>query len=229
MPLQNTQALINKLDGFEAIRQQIVAILVSDRDNQKILATNAALDPADWDFRVYEERSTPYEEVLNYTQDLPLPTPIVNVWFDSDSFSESSSTRAETQKCTATYNVDIYGFGIAQATTEGHTPADRDAAFSAHRVTRLARNILLASHNAYLQLPRGTAWDRKIDSRQSYQPRLDQRPVVEVVAVRMRFSVSFNEVSPQYEGVPLQQLVATVHRAEDGEVYFEAQYDYSTN
>lgn len=226
MAITALQSLIDKQDGVELIRQQIVALLVFERDNQKSLALDASRDVSDWDFKVYEERSTPWESTLNRTTGEAL-TPIVNVWFDSDSFAASSTTRAETQKCTAAYNVDVYGFGVAEQTVEGHNPGDMVAAFAAHRTTRLVRNILMASQNTYLQLPRGTAWDRRIESRQSFQPRLDQRPSVEVVAMRTRFQVSFNEVSPQYEGVSLENLVATVDRQGDGEVLVVLDFDYN--
>lgn len=224
MAIQLLQNLIDKQDGFELIRQQIVALLVAERDNQIALAEAASRDVSDWQFKVYEERFSPWEAALN--ADGVVPDPIVNVWFDSDSFEGSSSTRAETQKCTAAYNIDVYGFGVPKDTDEGHDPGEMLATFASHRVTRLVRNILMASQNTYLQLPRGTAWDRQIQSRQSYQPRLDQRAVIETVALRMRYQVSFNEVSPQYEGVPLENLVATVLRHETGEVYAVLDFDY---
>lgn len=219
--------LIEPPDNFELIRQQIVAILICERDNQKVLAGDESKPVEDWDFKVYEERFEPWEQVVNETNPVAVPLPIVNVWFDSDSFAESSSTRAETQKCTAAYNIDIYGFGIAEETIEGHKPADLLASNNCKRVTALVRNILMAAQNTYLQLPRGTAWDRKLESRQSYQPRLDQRPVIEVVALRMRFKVSFNEVSPQFEGVPLAEVVATVERCSDGEVLSVLNFNYT--
>ena len=223
------QALIDQEDSFELIRRQIGFLLVSERDNQKALARNVNKDVRLWDFKVFEERSQAWETALNEDQDGNFDlTPIINVWFDSDSSSESSSTRAETQKFTGAYNIDIYGFAQAQETAAGHDAADMLAAFACHRATRIARAILMAGENTYLQLPRGTAWDRKVQSRQSYQPRLDEAPVVEVVALRMRFQVSFNEYGPQYEGVPLSQLVAAINRAETGELYIELDFDFST-
>jgi hypothetical protein len=223
------QSLIDPQDNFELIRSQIGFLLVSERDNQMSLARKLNKDARLWDFRVFEERSQAWETALNEDQDGNFDLrPIINVWFDSDSSSESSSTRAETQKFTGAYNIDIYGFAQAKETPAGHDAADMLAAFNCQRVTGLARSILMAAENAYLQLPRGTAWDRKVQSRQSYQPRLDEAPVVEVVALRMRFQVSFNEYGPQYEGVPLSQLVAAINRAETGELYIELNFDYST-
>lgn len=221
--------LITTPDGFELIRQQIAALLVLERDNQVRLAASAAKDPSLWRFSIYEERSTAYEAALTPDDDGEYDlTPIVNVWFSSDSFSESSSTRAGNQKCTGAYNIDIYGFAIAQETVTGFAPADMRAAKAAQRTARLVRNILMSSENTYLQMPRGTAWDRKIESRQSFQPDLSANPTVEVVGLRIRFLVSFNEYGPQYEGVPLSKLVIDLNRAETGELYLELEYNYPT-
>lgn len=221
MALTTLTALIENLDGFELIRQQIGALLVIERDNQKALATEQSKDPKQWDFKVYEERSTAYEGALNKPFDL---TPVVNVWFDSDTFDEKSSTRAEKQKCIGSYNIDVCGFAKAVGTAEGHMPADKAAALEAHRAARLVRNILMSSVNTYLQLPRGTAWDRRVQSRQSYQPNQGENPIVSVVALRLRFQVSFNEYGPQYEGVPLANLVAAINRTETGELYTTLNY-----
>jgi len=225
-PLQN---LIENRDAFEVIRDQIAAILVSERDNQKTLATAATKDPALWDFKVYTERNLPWEAAMN---DAPVGTdllPIVNVWYDSDSFAASSSNVAETQKCNGTYSIDIVGFGVSKSNgAGGQLPGDEAAALDRDRAARLVRAILMASSNAYLQLPRGFAWDRKIESRQTYQARLDQQTGVQAVAMRMRFNVSFNEVSPQYEGVPLENVTTGIIRAEDGSVLIDLSYDYTT-
>ena len=211
------QARITAQDNFVLIRQQILAILVGERASQKTKATDAGETGVEWDFKVYEERSQPWEAGLN-VDGLPTAHSIVNVWFDSDTFDSRSSNVAETQKCNAAYNIDVVGYGEAQNTDAGHTPGDLVAANNAQRTVGLVRSMLMASSNAYLQLPRGTAWDRKIESRQEYQPRLDQRPQTAIVALRMRFNVSFNETGPQYTGVPLATLVTDVHRAEDGEI-----------
>lgn len=227
MALQPFQKLIEKRDGFEIIRDQIAALLVFERDNQKVLAVADGKDPADWDFKVYTERSVPWENAMGDNPSADDMLPIVNIWYDSDSFAASSSTIAETQKCNGTYNIDVIGFGVSEDDVSGHKPGDELAAFDRDRAVRLVRNILMSSSNSYLQLPRGSAWDRKIESRQAYQPRLDQQTGVQVVAMRMRFNVSFNETSPQFEGVPLEELTMAVIRAEDGSILLDLTYDYT--
>lgn len=216
MAIQLLQNLIAEPDAFELIRDQIAALLVAERDNQLLLAAGEP-NPQLWNFLVFTERSTTWETTLN---DGTNRDPIVNVWFDSDSSNEKSTTRAETQKFNATYNIDIYGFGVSRSTAAGHDTGDEIAAKETHRASRLVRNILMSPVNSYLQLPRGFAWDRKIESRQSYQPRLDQQASVEVVAMRMRFNVSFNETSQEYTGVPLSNVVLSISRADTGEVIF---------
>ena len=217
--LRPLQALISERDSFEAIRDQITALIAFERDNQKSLAP--AGRASEWDFRLYCERSLPWQNIVDCDDpvpDDPRLNPIVNVWFDSDSFSAASSNVAETQKCTATYNVDVYGFGAAVMTDEGHMTGDQVAVMARDRVARLVRQILMSAQNAYLQLPRGMAWDRKIESRQAFQPQ-EQQTHIECVAMRMRFAVSFNETGPQYQGVPLDSVAVKLYRRPpEGEV-----------
>ena len=211
--------LIDTPDRFETVRDQIAAILAVERDDQKAKAAAAGKNPALWDFKVYEERANPWGDYLNENADL---TPIVNVWFDSDSFAEGATTRAETQKCNAFYNVDV----IAAAKRTTTTAGDETAAKDAQRIARLVRNILMASEYAYLALPRGTCWDRQVESREAFQPGIGADASIRVLGMRVRMRVSFNEISPQYEGVPLTGLDVEIKRAETGEVYTNLSYDY---
>lgn len=211
--------LIDTPDRFETVRDQIAAILAVERDDQKVKAAAAGKNPALWDFKVYEERANPWGDYLNENADL---TPIVNVWFDSDSFAEGATTRAETQKCNAFYNVDV----IAAAKRTTTTAGDETAAKDAQRIARLVRNILMASEYTYLALPRGTCWDRQVESREAFQPGIGADASIRVLGMRVRMRVSFNEISPQYEGVALTGLDVEIKRAETGEVYTNLSYDY---
>lgn len=211
--------LIDTPDRFETVRDQIAAILAVERDDQKAKAAAAGKNPALWDFKVYEERANPWGDYLNENADL---VPIVNVWFDSDSFAEGATTRAETQKCNAFYNVDV----IAAAKRTTTTAGDEKAAKDAQRIARLVRNILMASEYSYLALPRGTCWDRQVESREAFQPGIGADASIRVLGMRVRMRVSFNEISPQYEGVPLTGLDVEIKRAETGEVYTNLSYDY---
>lgn len=211
--------LITQPDGFEVVRDQIAAILVLERDDQMAQAQAQSLDPEQWNFKVFTERSNPWGDYLNEGADL---TPIVNVWFDSDSFSDSASVRSAYQKCNGFFNIDI----VAPGTRTANMTGDEDAARTAMRVARIARNILMASNYTYLGLPRGTAWDRKIESREAFQPPIGSDSTIRINGLRLRMQVSFNETGPQFEGVPLAGVDIEIKRKETGEVYIDLAYDY---
>lgn len=215
--------LIDKQDGFEVIRDQIAALLVAEVANQKILASAATKDSALWDLKIYTERSNPWEQFLN---DAEAITPIVNVWFDNERFDFSKSDLVQRQHTTGTFNIDCYGFGISQTNGTGHDPGDKEAALNVQRAIKLVRNILMASENMYLQLPRGLAWDRKFNDVSMFQPSINNQFVQNVVAARMPFNVSFNEFSPQYEGELLELLTVDIKRTEDGLIVLETDYAY---
>ncbi|MCH9712753.1 MAG: hypothetical protein K0U20_09035 [Proteobacteria bacterium] len=215
--------LIDKQDTAEIIRDQIAAILAFEVANQKTLAIAASKDPALWDLKIYTERSNPWEQFLS---DNPDPTPIVNVWFDNESFDKTASNVVERQKATGVFNIDCYGFGISADDGTGHKPGDREAAFEVQRAIRLVRNILMSAENTYLQLPRGTAWDRFPGSITSFQPAIDSQQVQQIVGARILFNVSYNEFSPQIEGDILELLSVDVNRTEDGQIVVEADYNY---
>lgn len=215
------ETLIDKFDNSEIIRDQIAAILVTEVAAQKALASAAGKDPALWDLRVYTERSNPWERFLN---DPTATTPVVNVWFDNSGFDQAGSTVVERQKTTATYNIDCYGFGVSKSAPGGHAPGDREAAFEAQRALRLVRNILMAAQYTYLGL-RGVVWQRWPQAITSFQPQIDAQQVQQVVAGRLAFRVTFNELSPQVVPQILELVSVDVIRAEDGEIVLEADYN----
>lgn len=220
------QTLIDKQDNFEIIRDQIAAILVAEVANQMALAPAAipAQDPADYKLRVFTERSNPWEQWLNEQTDR---SPIVNVWFDNSTFDPKASNVMARQKTEAVYNIDCYGYGrSADDGGTGHIPGDKDAALEAQRALRLVRNILMAGENTYLLL-QGLVWSRWPQSVTSFQPQQDGRQIQQVVGLRLAFRVVFNEFSPQYVPETLEFLAIEVLRKEDGEIYFQADYDYT--
>ena len=219
------EALIDKQDNFEIIRDQIAAILATEVTNQKQLATAAGKDPALWDFKVYTERSNPWEGYLNDTAEL---TPIVNVWYDNSNFLEASSNIVERQTTEAIFNIDCYGVANSSDNEAGgHNPGDKEAAFAVQRIIRLVRNILMSAEYIYLGL-RGVVWQRWPQTITMFQPQQDRGNVRPVIAARIGFKVKFNEFSPQLSGDMLELLSATVKRAEDGQILFGADYDYTT-
>jgi hypothetical protein len=215
--------LIDKQDGFEIVRDQIQTILVTEIANQQVLAAGAGKDPDLWKIRVYSERANPWESVLNQQTDF---TPICNVWYTTSSFPEDTGNVVGRQKNVGVYNLDIYGFGIAEDVTGGHQPGDKAAAYNAQRAVRLIRNILMAGDYTYLGL-RGTIWKRWINSITMFQPEFDARAMQQVVGARIAFRVEFNDFSPQAEFDTLEYISTTVYRAEDDEILVVIDVDHT--
>lgn len=222
-------ALIDKQDSFEIIRDQIAGILVSESTSQQTLAVSLGKDPNQWKLDVYLERSNPWEKFLNpdfLKSDELDSIPIVNVWYDNGNFDMSSSNISERQKSVGTFNIDCYGFGFTKDDpSSGHIPGDRTAALEAQRTIRLCRNILMAATYTYLDL-RGLVWRRWVQSINVFQPELDGRAAQKIVGARMAFQVEYNEFSPQVTPVELE-LVSIVVDDNTGRVLIEADYDYT--
>lgn len=224
MAIATLPALIDKQDTFEIVRDQIAGILKANATAQEALATAAGNDPELHTFRVFTERANPFDEWV----DAPSSPrrPIVNVLYDQQNYDKSGSDILERQKSTATYHIDCYGYAVSQADGAGHIPGDKAAALAAQRCVRLVRNILMAAENTYLQL-RGTVWQRWPQSVSMFQPAIDGRHVQNVVAARLAFDVTFNESAPQVPTETLEELAIDLIRAETGEIYLEADYDYT--
>lgn len=217
--------LIDKIDNFELVRNQIAAILVAESTSQQALATAAAKDPNLWKLRIFTEVTNSLEQWLNDQTDT---SPIVNVWFDNSNFDKSASNVMERQKSTSIYNIDCYGVGISSdEPLSGHNPGDKEAAFEAHRAIRLVRNILMSSIYTYLDL-RGIVWGRWSQSINVFQPQIDNNAIQHVQAARIALSVDFNEHSSQGDETNLLEYLAVdLKRASTGEVYLEADFDYT--
>jgi hypothetical protein len=215
--------LIDKQDSFEIIRDKIGAILLSETINQQALAIANSKDPDLWKLRVFSERSNPWEEFLNEDLDR---SPLVNVWFDNENFDQSASNVMERQKSTGTFNIDCYGYGVSKDTIGGHEPGDKSAALESHRAVRLVRNILMAALYTYLDL-RVLVWQRWIRNITTFQPQQGNDTVQQIVASRISLEVVYNEFSPQIPEEVLELIHVDVFRKETGELYFEAEYDFS--
>jgi hypothetical protein len=217
--------LIDKQDTSELVRDQIAAILLVESQSQMALATAAGKDPELWRLRVFSERSNPWADFIdapdNGTEDA---APIVNVAFDNETFDGAASNVVERQKAVATFNVDVYGYGKSASQTVGHVVGDAKAAFEAQRGMRLVRNILMAGEHTYLGM-RGVVWRRFPQSITAFQPKVDKRPVQNIVAMRLGLEVQFNEFSPQVTGETLELVSLRVNRdVESGELLMLADF-----
>lgn len=215
-------ALIDKQDNSEIIRDQVAAILALETASQQALALAALRDPHDWAFDVFVERSNPWERYLNDTAE---ETPIVNVWYDNSEFDKSRSSIVERQGATATINVDCYAIGYSEDAVEGQIFGDEEAARRVQATVRLVRNILMAATYTYLGL-RGVVGQRWISATNIFQPKKDAQSAQSVIGARLVLMVQFSEHSPQVTPVDLETLTASVYRAEDGQLVAKTQYDY---
>lgn len=227
------QTLIDKLDTFEMVGTRVAEILAAESASQVALATTAGKPtPSDWALRVYQDRATPWTQFVHTsTGDDVDPTPIVNVWWESSAFDRSKSNMMSRQFTGGIFNIDVYGYGFASDTASGgHIPADKAAADNMHRAVRLVRNILMASVYTNLDFDRslGLVSNRFINSITTFQPQEDPQAVQHIVATRVSLAVDFNEVSEQYVAQPLCFVNVTIERQEDGLIFAQADYDYTT-
>ncbi len=219
--------LIDKLDTSEIIRDQIASILVVESAEQMRLAALAAKDPERWRLRVYTERATPWQSFRETPDRKQLgggsvdASPIVNVWFDNESFDESASDIHYQQRADGIFNVDVYGYGIAETSGSGHLSADEVAAREAQRAMRIVRNVIMSAPYAYLGLTRGSQQliERRFPrSITAFQPEEGAVPVQRVQGIRLALSVWFQEYAPDYEGELLSEMTFQVLRAPDGQM-----------
>jgi len=225
------ESLIDKVDYFEMVRDQIGAILLVESTKQQELAALAGKDPKLWKLRVFTERSNPWSEF----QDRPDPnsddpaddtSPIVNVWFDRAQLMPRSSNVVEKQQYDGTFRIDCYGYGVSTATQGGgHDPGDARASLETHRAVRLVRNILMAGHYVTLGMT-GVVGQRMVDSITIFQPQIDDRPAQHVIGATIALGVEFKELSPQVQGQPLELVSLEVRRAETGQLYVETQFEF---
>lgn len=218
--------LIDKVDSFEIVRDQIAAILLLESENQQKLAEDVGKDSASWKLRVFTECSNPWAEFPQATSE---PTtqddrsPIVNVAFSGTTYDESSSNVVKQQTTIGIYNIDCLGYGVSSSNGSGQVLGDQEAAFESQRAVRLCRNILMASMYVALEL-KGLVGQRWVQSIDAFQPAVDDRPVERVVGARLALRVRFNEFSPQYAAPIIELLSVQVKRAPSGELFFQADF-----
>lgn len=221
--------LIDKVDNVEVVRDLIGGILATEIAEQQILAVAAAQNPDDYKLRIFTERSNPWEQWLNVIPSTDL-SPLVNVWFESETFDPKTSDTFERQKAEAQYNIDCYAFAFSEdVIAGGHKPGDREAAFEVARAVRLVRNILRSNVNQLLLNggKNGFIWNTWINSITAFQPESDPGVAVQnVLAMRVVLQVDFNEFSPQPIENILELVTVDVHRTEDGEIVLEADYAF---
>jgi hypothetical protein len=218
-------ALIDKTDRYEQIRDIIAAILKAESLSQQALAVTASKDPDLWKLRVFVERSNPWEQWVNNADD---KSPIISVWFDNDNVDLGASNLIQRQKYEGVFNIDCYGYGeSAYDGASGHTPGDLTAALESQRAARLVRNILMSQPYYKLAAP-SLVIDRYVQSRTTFQPPIGADAAFKVIASRLDFRVTYNEFSPQNTPETLEYLAIDIKQIETGELLAEVDIDYTT-
>ena len=220
--------LINKKDGFEVVGDLIGFILLMEMQNQyKLAIKNNLNDLKPYEALIRREVSNPIEEFRAVTQDKAVEAkPVVNVWFDNESFSERQGNVVDYQKGVGTFNIDCYGLGIAgNIKGAGHMPGDKAASLSAQAIARLVRNILMAGPYIYLGV-QGFVSRRWVSSINQEQADFASDNGLHIRGIRIIFRVDFVETSPQYQGDTLESVFIKLLRASDSKLISELQFDY---
>lgn len=224
----NIATLINKQDTFELVRDEIASILLLEKDNQKLLAIDEDKNPDLWNFDVCIERSSPWELIEDPTSgEVIRETPLVNVFFDQETFNGIQSNPVEQQRADGVFTIDCLATKVHEKNADGTiSRGDELAARDVQRVVRLVRNILMAGFYTYLNM-RGVVSQRDIQSVTMFQPNINDRPAQHVIGCRVNVAVNYNEFSPQVEPVELDLVSLQCTRAEDGFLYFTNSFDYN--
>jgi hypothetical protein len=217
--------LIDKLDGFEIVRDQIAAVLVVEIANQQAMATEEARDPSPWALRVFTNRARPWADFLSSPDpESASGSPIVNVWHQTAVFPMNTGNVVSHQRAKGQFFIDVYGYGISEDVEGGgHTPGDELAMDATSRAVRLCRNILFSGQYTYLGL-QGVVGRRWLQSITFNPPELDENPIHQIATARMILEVDYLEFAPQVQGVPFDSLLVQVTRIDTGQVLLRAQY-----
>ena len=236
----NIDVLIDKFDNFELIRDEIAAILLVEKENQKVLADAAGKDPALWDFDVFRERTSPWEIIEDIDGKITKETPLVNVYFDQMKNVNSASNNIDRQQVNGTFNIDVLAGKNHKTDVDGKIiRGDELAAVEAQRVVRLVRNILMSNIYTYIFTATDPASgipvafrgenqivsERTFNQIQMFQPQINDRPAQHVVGARLQMRVDFLEFSPQITGQQMELISSECTRSSDGLVYFKTDAD----
>ncbi len=217
--------LIADVESFELVRDKIAAILKEEQLEQQVLAAAAGEpDPTQWSLRVFNEAGNPIADF----QDSPeSAVPVVNITFESLTVDGSAGDTIGRQQCDATYNIDVYGYGVAAADGDGQILGDSAAAFACAKAVRIVRKILMSAHYVDLKL-RNVVGRRWISNITNFQPQFEDRAMQQVVAARIQFQVRMTDTTPQVTAQFLREIGMTVLRAETGEIYLQGEYPHDS-
>jgi hypothetical protein len=192
--------LLSDKKNFEYVRDSAIAILIDERNNQKILAAASGAVVSEYDFNVYKERSEPWQLFFDAdTGAVSGATPIVNVYFDSMTADAGKSSNQFQSGYTGNINIDCLACSPSELdeSTNIMSSGDELTALEVQRVLRLVYNILMAGCYTQLNL-KTVVMSRKFSNIQMFQPDINNTAVQRVTGARLVLTVDFYEFSPQY-------------------------------
>lgn len=217
-----TIPLINKTDYFEQVRDKIATILATNTALQQALATAQSLDPEDYRFRVFSERSNPWDVFLYEGANF---APVVNVYFDSANFDLNKSNLSDRQFAISQINVDVFAYAQSEETQTGHAPGDEAASRACQATARLIRNILMHDDNKYLGL-QGIVSKRWVSSISAFMmPHDAPLAIQQVKGSRITIEVDHNETVDLEDEVICEIVNVKIYTAVDGEIMAEIEID----
>ena len=218
-------ALIDKQDNYEIIRDKVAQILANEVVNQKALAVGDSQDPAGWDFKIFTEKTNPFELIESVKGKAGGDAELANVWLDSITFGGSGDT-VERQQPDTIIQIDCVSSKNAEDNASGGitTQADARASLDAERIGRLVRNILMAATYKNLGL-QSIVFSRWISRMQKMQPDRDDQPIENTMVFRVTLGVKHFEFSPQVTPGDLDEIIVDIKRGELDEVLSELTID----
>jgi hypothetical protein len=221
--------LIDKADTFELVRDRVASILAAETQFQQQKAAAIGKDPEPWKFRVYSERSNPWENLFGDDR-----TPVVNVMYSRSDEAPENPNKSPWTGMRSTYYIDCYCYAESYQTSDGHRSGDELSARLAHNTAKLIRNLLMHPSYAYLLYqPRPNSMmdvavgRRSISHIEAFQPMSGNMAVEKVIAAHMTLEVDHNETVPIQEYDTLEEINVKFYCQSDGEVTAELNYDAS--
>lgn len=205
--------ILAKKDNAELVRDKLAEILITESTIPAV-----APDPSTPTLKVYGERSNPWSDF----QDDPTQLPIVNIILDNVNYHERSSDLMSKQNATATYRIEVVASAVSESTSTGHKAGDYEASIACQKAARIVRNILMSAKYTYLA-ERGKIHKRWISSINFLEP-ASESTVQQLKACIITLLVDYTDVSPQYEGLPLESISVNVKQADTGLYYITATY-----
>lgn len=202
-------------DTFEIVRDRIAEILAYETSSQQLQASNAGIDPSPYTYDVFVERGRPFERYI----DGGSVVPIVNVWFNRDSYDEGRSNSTTRQLFNGDFYIDCYASSKSKASDSGHFSGDKLAIFNVHRVARIVRQVIM--HPKYSRLGCENVWDRYVTNREVFN--VDTGSNFNVAGARLTLNVSYNEVQRFVEPEIMESVYITLYHEPDGLIRAEIQ------